>query len=102
MPIGKVGTRFQFRLRIGDQSAAEGDGGEHGGGGGGDDCDAVAREAILEVAAEPGRRGRDRGEDRINRRLNGRSRGGEIHCDGDGDIDVVRRLWSVGTPAGKG
>jgi hypothetical protein len=61
-PFGKVGTRFQFRLRIGDQSAAEGDGGEHGNRG--DDGDAVAREAILEVAAKHGRGDRGGGEDR--------------------------------------
>ena len=60
MPTGKVGPRFQFPL--GDQSAAEGDGGEHGNRG--DDGDAVAREAILEVAAKQGRGDRGGGEDR--------------------------------------
>ena len=93
-PFGKVGTRFQFRLRIGDQSAAEGDGGEHGNRG--DDGDAVAREAILEVAAKQGRGGRGGGEDRSDQRLNGGSHNGKIHRDGDGDIDAVRRLRSVG------
>ena len=87
MPIGEVGTRFQFPLRIGEPSAAGGDGGEHGNRG--DDGDAIAREAILEVAAEQGRGGRGEGEDRSDRRLNGRSHGGEIHRDGDGDIDAV-------------
>jgi hypothetical protein len=101
MPTGKVGTRFQFPLRIGDQSAAEGDGGEHSNRG--DDGDAIAREAILEVAAEQGRGGRGGGEDSSDRRLNGgRHRGGQSRRDGDGDIDVVRRLRSVGTATGKG
>jgi hypothetical protein len=63
------------------------DGGEHGNRG--DDGDAIAREAILEVAAEQGRGGRGGGEDRSDRRLNGRRHGGEIHRDGDGDIDAV-------------
>ena len=36
------------------------------------------------------------GEDRSDRRLNGRCHGGELHRDGDGDIDVGPRLRSVG------
>jgi hypothetical protein len=80
-------TRFQFRLGIGDQSATGGGDGEHGNRG--EDGDAVAREATLEVAAEQGRGGRGEGEDRSDRRLNGGRHGGEIHRDGDGDIDVV-------------
>jgi hypothetical protein len=75
------------------------DGGEHGNRG--DDGDAIAREATLEVAAEQGRGGRGGGEDRSDRRLNGRRHGGEIHRDGDGDIDAVPRLRSVGTATGK-
>ena len=70
------------------------DGGEHGNRG--DDGDAIARETILEVAAEQGRGGRGGGEERSDRRLNGGSHGGEIHRDGDGDIDAVPRLRSVG------
>ena len=99
-PIGKVDPRFQFPLRFEDPSAAEGDGGEHGDRG--DDGDIRAREAILEVAAEQGHGGRGGGEDSSDRRLNGRSRGGEIYRDGDGDIDIVRRLRSMSTVNCKG
>jgi hypothetical protein len=85
---------------FGDPSAEEGDGGEHGDRS--DDGDTRAREAILEDAAEQGRGGRGGGEDSSDRRLNGRSHGGEIYRDGDGDIDIVRRLRSMGTAKCKG
>ena len=120
MPTGTVGTRHQSPLGFGDPSAAGEDDGEHGNGG--DDGDTRAQEAIFGVAAEgqrnanrlsgdgrrdgdgdadQGRGGHGGGEDCSGRRLNGRSHGGQSHRDGDDDINVVRRLRSVGTATGK-
>jgi len=64
-PIGRLWTRFQFRLGIEQPAAAGEDGSEHGNRG--DDGDAIAQEAILEVVAEQGRGGRGGGEDRSDR-----------------------------------